>query len=232
MRFLITVFLFATTAWSCAQVVGANSATGGESKEATKSTGSVFDELTVPKPPDFPNLSEGEKMEALRKWYLETEGSGVPKTYVRFMARLRREAKEPSKNSKFIGQWGEILESKPQLNLAADGTFTWDYGHSKGVGIWREHSEGIVWIGFPNKEKDSDGKEVTWYAQHFCYLGENGNLIMYDIDYGKSYKRHPPAAPEGATNSEPSGAGQPATRPVEKPEGGDKPQPEAEGRRP
>ena len=32
--------------------------------------------------------------------------------------------------------------------------------------------------------------------------------------------------------SEPAGAGQPATRPVDKPEGGDKPQPEAEGRRP
>ena len=30
--------------------------------------------------------------------------------------------------------------------------------------------------------------------------------------------------------AEPAGAGQPATRPVDKPEGGDKPQPEAEGR--
>jgi hypothetical protein len=32
------------------------------------------------------------------------------------------------------------------------------------------------------------------------------------------------------TNSEQSGAGQPATRPVDQPEGGDKPQPETEGR--
>ena len=32
------------------------------------------------------------------------------------------------------------------------------------------------------------------------------------------------------TNSQQPGAGHPATRPVEKPEGGDKPQPEAEGR--
>ena len=46
----------------------------------------------------------------------------------------------------------------------------------------------------------------------------------------KAFLRDLHSAQKAKSQSEPAGAGQPATRPVVEPEGGDKPQPEAEGR--
>lgn len=163
-------------------------------------------------------------------WYDENIGSGIPKPYIRFMERLEKEAKKPARDSKYIGQWGETSTSRPQLNLVADGTFTWDYGHSKGVGIWREHHEGIIWIGFAQTEKDDAGKEWTWYATHYCYLKDDDTLVQDHIDYTDTYKRHLRAAPNGTTNGEQDGADQPATAPESKSEAQEKPQPESEGR--
>jgi hypothetical protein len=68
-------------------------------------------------------------------------------------------------------------------------------------------------------------EEIYEYQQIQCYP-------TYTFD-GHPEGRSGVKAPRvvGITNkSEQTGTGQPATRPVDEPEGGDKPQPEAEGR--
>jgi len=151
--------------------------------------GSVFDELNAktPEMPDYSKLPKKKREEAERKWYEENIGFGISKNYMRFMDRLKKEAKLPPKDSKYVGIWGR--DKKLELVLSSDGSFTWDYGHSKGIGIWREHSEGIIWIGFESTYKDKDGKEQKFYAEHFCYLSKDGSLVQDHIDYTATYKR-------------------------------------------
>ena len=194
---------------------------------ATVSRGTIFDELSAERP-NFSELPAHEQAEAMRKWNEENVGVGIPNAYVRFMERLKKEAQKPIKGSKYIGQWGETPEAKPKLDLAADGTFTWDHGHSKGVGIWREHTEGIVWIGFFRTEKDKEVKEQPLHAQHFCYLKNADSLVLDHIDYTDTYKRHDPTAPKGPTNGEQGGADKPAT--ASKPVSDLKPKSESEKR--
>jgi hypothetical protein len=62
--------------------------------------------------------------------------------------------------------------------------------------------------------------EIVERFAYFYYSPQHPTTVI--VDLSKSIDQQPKA--------EPVGAGQPATRPVDKPEGGDKPQPEAEGR--
>lgn len=77
-------------------------------------------------------------------------------------------------------------------------------------------------------------------------LREYADIQRQWEEWNEDYRKHPekyastdatsdidPFGPDpSGTKSEQTGAGQPATRPVDMPEGSDKPQPEAEGRRP
>jgi len=220
MRYLITAVLLAAIPL----------ALGEEPKEKEKrdlkKEKSIFDEFDV-ETPDFSKLPEEERLRAELEWYEEHVGTGIPKTYVRFMERLRREAKKPAEGSKYVGSWGEKADSrKPQLVLAADGSFTWVYGHSRGIGKWREHAEGIIWIGFAHTERDEAGKEHTWYATHYCILKDEDTLVQDHIDYTDTYKRLKLADAKGESGGEQDGADQPATAPKSKPEGKEKPEPE------
>lgn len=165
---------------------GQNSKGGVESAK-----GSIFDEYRI-KMPDYSELPAREREEARRKWKEENIGSGVPKFYVRFMERLLREAKPPAKDSRYIGDWGR--QGKSELVLSADGSFTFDYGHTKGVGIWREHREGIIWIGFECIAEYEDGKKVKSYSEHWCYLAKDGSLVQDHLDYTETYVRQKPRA--------------------------------------
>lgn len=142
-------------------------------------------------PPDFSSLPVEERQEALRKWYQENLVRGIPKGYIHFMEQLRREAKRPAKGSKYVGRWGDTPDGAPQLVLIEDGTFTFDYGHSKGVGRWLEHPGGSIWIGFAGSIKDDEGKDRTVYTEHFCYLIGDDKLVQDHICYTHSYKRIP-----------------------------------------
>ena len=63
------------------------------------------------------------------------------------------------------------------------------------------------------------------FAERFGY--DRARIIAWAREQTKARK-----ATIEQTKGEPAGAGQPATRPVDKPEGNDKPQPEAVGRCP
>ena len=209
MRWLVTTILIATAALTSAQESKPDATEEPKGAEPKKEK-SIFDEFDL-KMPDFSHLPEDKEREAMLKWYEENVGSGIPKTYIRFMQRLEKEAKKPMKDSRYIGKWGSTPKSDPQLVLSEDGTFTWDYGHSKGVGIWREHSEGIIWIGFAHTEKDAKGEEKTWYASHFCSIKDNDTLVQNHIDYTDTYKRVVPVDAKGKSNGELDAAGQSAT---------------------
>jgi len=68
-----------------------------------------------------------------------------------------------------------------------------------------------------------DGDDVVVYGQFFGFKLKKGVL-----DWLGNYERQ--LYLQKQEPAEQAGTGQPATRPVDEPEGGDKPQPEAEGR--
>ena len=151
---------------------------------------SIFDELDD-KVPDFSHLSRDEELKAWKKLAEENVGL-IPKGYIRFMERLEKEAVKPKKDSRYIGSWAETENNRLRFVFAVDGTFT-NYGGSKGVGIWREHSEGIIWVGFAHTDKDDEGKERTYNTKHLFYLSDSNTLVQHHVDYTSTYKRIPSA---------------------------------------
>ena len=73
-------------------------------------------------------------------------------------------------------------------------------------------------VGTPSVSPIGSGGFMLFGLAFFTFSRSIGRIIA-----GSTIKK---------TQSEQAGTGQPATRPVNEPEGGDKPQPEAEGRRP
>jgi hypothetical protein len=71
-----------------------------------------------------------------------------------------------------------------------------------------------------------DGATAVKNASFPDYLLFHGSLVAVGIILFLGIRRFT----TNTSKAEPVGAGQPATRPVVEPEGGDKPQPEAEGR--
>ena len=169
---------------SIAHAAAAEPETKATAAKAEEKKSSVFDEFNAP---DFSNLPAPQREEAQLRWH-QDDPHGL-KQYGRFLHRLKTEAKLPPGDSKYIGKWSHEGELRVNLTLKADGTFTWDYGHSSGTGTWVQHPEGLIWIGFDLVQKDSTGKERTFTAAHYCYLKGDDVLIQDHIDYTDTYKR-------------------------------------------
>ncbi|WP_147263559.1 hypothetical protein [Roseimicrobium gellanilyticum] len=158
-------------------------------------------EEAKPAMPDHGKSPLNEHIEAQKKWFEEHVGHGIPKGFVEMMDALKSESKKPAKDSRYIGTWCDEDSNQPRLVLSPDGTFTYDYGHSKGKGIWLEHERGPIWMGFAHVMKDDKGAEQTVYSDYLCYLSPGDTLIHNHIDYNVYYKRQKPAEVKATTGS-------------------------------
>ncbi len=134
------------------------------------------------------------------------------------MRQLHKEGVRPPKDSPFFGSWGEKGEDWV-FQFSADGTMT----------ITKPSGEVMKGTWVHEKKTDDTGLTAVYRIGDYATTMwlQKGKLVISGGDTWSVYPRTIPATPKPA---EQDSAGQPAIRSESDSEGGDKHQPESEGR--